>query len=239
MKVRMLALVAGVVLMALPAHAKKYVYSPIVHEGEREFALYTDWRETPSGSDVVGHELEFEWGAGERDLIAVYGVYEDRSSQNARFDKFKAEWIHQFWEQGERPVDTGVYLEYQIRDGATRADKVEVKPLLQKDLGRLTLTGNGVFEKEIGEFASGGTELGYAVKAAWRINPKMTPSIEAFGGFGEIKNITPADQQSHIIGPVLDLRFGPAISWQVGALFGLTDGSEEVRLKNQISYEWY
>ncbi len=236
MKAWMLAL--GVLLVALPAHAKKYVYSPIVHEGEREYALYTDWRETPSGDDVAGHELEFEWGSGPRDRVSFYVVYDSRSNQD-RFDKFKIEWTRQLWEQGERPVDGGIYLEYQIRDGATRADKIEFKPLLQKDFGRLTLTGNGIFEKEIGEFASGGTELGYAVKAAWRINPKITPSIEAFGGFGEIKNITPADRQQHIIGPVLDVRFGHAVSWQVGALVGVTDGSEDVRLKNQISFEWY
>ncbi|MBI5135823.1 MAG: hypothetical protein HZA24_00650 [Nitrospirae bacterium] len=231
-------LVAGLLGVVPAAQAKKYVYAPVVHEGEREVAWYVDWRESPSG-DVVGHELEFEYGIGPRDMLAFYLVYEDRAGRDPRFQRYKVEWIRQLWEPGERAVDAGIYLEYQINDAAATADKIEFKPLLQKDIGRITLTGNGILEKEIGRFATGGTELAYAAKAAWRIHPRWTPSVEAFGGIGAIRDITPLSSQAHILGPVVDVRVSRAVAWQVGALFGLTSGSEDVRLKTQVAFEWY
>lgn len=235
--------VAGVTLamglFAVPAEAKKYVYSPIVHEGEREVAYYLDWQETASGDEVVGHEVEFEFGIGPRDMLAFYVVYGNGAGEGTELLRYKAEWIRQLWEQGERAVDGGIYLEYQINDDPTKADKVEFKPLLQKDIGRITLTGNGIFEKQIGENAKGGTELGYAAKIAYRKYRWGTPSIEAFGGLGEIKNFKRPQDQGHILGPVIDFRVSRAVSLQLGALFGLTNGSEDVRLKSQIAFEWY
>jgi len=229
----------AVLLCALPAQAKKHVYAPVVHEGEREVAYYADWREDSAGNSVISHELEFEFGIGPRDMIAFYAVYGNGPGSDTELVRYKAEWIRQLWEQGERAVDAGIYLEYQINDAPDKADKVEFKPLLQKDIGRITLTGNGIFEKQIGENASGGTEFGYAAKAAYRKHRWVTPSIEAFGGLGQIKNFARPQDQAHIVGPVVDVRIGRAVALQLGALFGVTNGSEDVRLKSQIAFEWY
>lgn len=224
--------------LTVPAQAKKYVYSPTVHEGEKEVAYYLDWHEGSDGRDAVGHELEFEYGFAPRDQVSVYGVWEQRSGDDPEFVKYKLEWVHQLFEQGERSWDFGTYLEYQVADKGG-ADKVEFKPLFEKTLPRSTLTLNGIFEKQIGEGAEEGTEFGYAARYAWRLRPGMVPALEAFGDLGEMQDVKQWDAQSHIIGPVVDLHFGPFLVWQVGALFGLTEASEDVRLKTDIAFEWY
>lgn len=240
MSVRILLSMGLMLLLAVPAQAKKVVYSPIVEETEKEFEYYVDWREKPDGTTVVGHEFEFEYGFAEKDMIAFYVVYEEQSGADLEFAKYKVEWIHQMFEQGERNWDFGTYLEYQAKDTAAgKADKIEFKPLFEKSLPGSTLTLNGVFEKEIGVNAGGGTEMGYAVRYAWKLHPGFTPAIEAFGGFGDITDIKDTDAQSHIIGPVVDVQLSKHIGWQVGALFGLTDGSEDVRIKSNLAYEWY
>jgi hypothetical protein len=237
---RMTTAVAALAMVALaaPAQAKKYVYSPIVEETEKELEYYVDWREAPDGTDIVGHELEFEYGFAPRDMIAFYGVWEAVSGDDPSFQKYKVEWIHQVFEQGERGWDFGTYLEYAIADKGG-ADKVEFKPLFERGLGPGIVTLNGVFEKEIGENAAEGTEFGYAARYAWRLRPDLVPAVEAYGGFGEMQDVKKWDDQSHVVGPVVDLRLGGLVCWQVGALFGLTDGSEDVRLKSNLALEWY
>jgi len=150
---------AAVLTVAAPAQAKKYVYSPIVEETEKEVEYYVDWREKPDGTTVVGHELEFEYGFAPKDAISFYGVWEQASGEDVQFLKYKVEWIHQVFEQGERAWDFATYFEYQIADKGG-ADKVEFKTLFERALGGNLLTLNGIFEKQIGENAADGTEFG-------------------------------------------------------------------------------
>jgi hypothetical protein len=231
------AALGAVMALAAPAEAKKFVYSPIVEEGEKEIEYYVDWHEA-AGEDVVAHELAYEWGFAPKDMIAIYGVWEAVSGEDPTFMQYQVEWIHQVFEQGERPWDFATYVEYQVRDKGD-ADKVEFKALLEKTLSRSTVTINGVFEKAIGEGAQDGTEAGYAARWALRRWPRVTPALEAYGEVGEITDMKDGDEQPHILGPVVDLQLAHGLSWQVGALFGLTDGSEDVRVKSQLAVEWY
>jgi len=238
---RMLAAGAAVVAMAAlaaPAEAKKMVYSPVVHEDEKEVEYYVDWHEDGAGDDVVGHELSFEYGFAPKDMVALYGVWEGVSGEDPTFTNYQVEWIHQVFEQGERAWDFGTYMEYQVADKGG-ADSVEFKALFEKTLSASTVTINGIFEKQIGENAQEGTEAGYAARWALRRWPAVTPAVEAYGDVGEIQDMANGGDQPHILGPVVDLKLPGGLSWEVGALFGLTHGSEDVRVKTQLAVEWY
>ncbi|MFQ5509103.1 MAG: hypothetical protein ACE5FN_07180 [Leptospirillia bacterium] len=235
MRVFVITLLA-LALFAVPAQAKKFVYSPIVAEGEKELEYYTDWRETPAGVTVVSHELEFVYAYAARDQIAFYGVWEDQSGADVHFSKYKVEWIHQMFEQGERDWDVGFYLEYQMNENPP--DKIEFKPLFAKDFGKTTLTLNGIFERTLGATATGGTEVGYAVEWKWRMSSRVQPAIQAHGGFGEARDFAYA-ANSQVIGPVVKMKLSPKVGWRVGALFGTTDGSEDVRVTSNLAYEWF
>ena len=226
--------------LSLPAYAKKTVYSPKAEESELEFEYYIDWKESPDGQDLTTHELELEYGFTARDGVAFSLVYLDPSDNGLDFDKYKIEWIHELDLADSRRFDAALYLEYQIKDNNNEADVIEFKPLLERRLRNrpVTLSFNGILEKEIGGNAKTGLELGYAARIDWQVSPAVLAGIEAFGAFGEAVDIKPMEQQSHIIGPVLDLEPGHEIEWQIGALFGLTDGSEDVRLKSNLSIEW-
>lgn len=228
------------VLLSLPAYAKKTVYSPKVEEGELEFEYYIDWKESPDGQDLVTHEFELEYGFTTRDLFAFYLVYLDPSDKGLDFDKYKIEWIHKLDLANSRSFDAALYLEYQIKDNKNEADVIEFKPLLERRLQSrpVVLSFNGILEKEIGGNAKTGLELGYAARIDWQVSSVFLAGIEAFGAFGEAVDIKPMEQQSHIVGPVLDFEPGHEIEWQIGVLFGLTDGSEDVRLKSNLSIEW-
>lgn len=240
MRKRVLLSVGMVLWLSVPAQAKKSVYSPIVHEGEKEIEYYADWREKDDGTEVVSHELEFVYVYTNRDKLSLYGVWEDGpgAGNDVRFDKYKIEWIHQLFEQGERAWDAGIYVEYQINNDETKADKVEVKPLFERMFGKTKLTLNGVLEKEIGVNAGGGTELGWAAQARWQLTSRILPHIQWFGGLGEMRDLRYKDH-SQLIGPGASIKLGKGVSWQWSALFGATDASEDLRVTSNLAYEWY
>lgn len=228
----------AVLCLAAPAQAKKIVYSPLVHEGEKEIEYYVDWHEDTSATDVVGHELAFEWGATARDQLALYAVWEDLSGRDLELTEYQLEWIHQFFEQGEHAWDVGTYLEYAMTDTGDAAS-VEGKILLEKTFPRTTVTLNGIVEKKAVSWREASPEVGYAARWALRLGERVTPALELFGDLGEIEDLKDGPETTQLLGPAVDLRLARAIKWHVGTLFGLTRDSENVRVKTQVAWEWY
>ncbi len=219
------------------AYAKKVVYSPHVEQGEKEVEYYIDWREDATGKDSVTHEAAFEYGFTDVDRVALYLIQKNQPAEDVT-TSYKVEWVHQLVKQEDYDYSAGLYLEYFARTDSP--DTIEFKPLIEKSWAekKLTFIFNGVFEREVGTGSNSGVDLGYAARAVW--NPKGTirPAIEIFGSFGAIGDFKNTDKQSHLIGPVIDFKLGHALKLQLGSLIGLTDGSEDVRLKSNLSFEW-
>ncbi|MDH4229287.1 MAG: hypothetical protein OEW11_05995 [Nitrospirota bacterium] len=233
-------------LWAVPAEAKKFVYSPIVHEGEKELEYYVDWyQDAADRTTAVNHEVEVVNVLAEHDKLSLYGVWEDRSKGGElNFVRYKIEWIHQIFEHNERSWDAGFYLEYQIQDdptGVQKADKIEFKPLLAKSVGKTEFRFNGVLEKELGVATAGattpGAELGYAAQVSLQARP-VQPMLEVFGSLGEVRDLH-YSKNRQLIGPVFKVGLGRRLVWEVGALFGTTPASEDVRIKSNLALEWY
>lgn len=225
-----------VLVLAVPAQAKKMVYSPVVAEGEKEVEYYVDWGEGADGVDVVGHELSVEYAFAPRDQIALYGVWSDSGGQ-VDFVKSNLEWIHQVTEQGAHAWDFGTYLEYQVHETGSPST-IEVKALLEHTFPHTTLTLNPLLEKDIGPNPPG-VEVGYGARWALRHWREATPALELYGDLGEVEDLKDWPETSQLLGPVVDLKLGHHLSWQVGALFGLTRDSDDVRIKSQIAWEWF
>jgi hypothetical protein len=226
----------GLLLLAAPAGAKDFVYSPVVTQGEKEVEYYVDWGEGSDGVDTVGHELSLEYAFAPRDQIALYGVWSDSGGEKS-FEKSTLEWIHQVTEQGAHAWDFGTYVEYQLHDTGTPST-LEVKALLEHTFPRTTLTLNPVLEKDIGPGAPG-VEAAYGARWALRHWREVTPAVELYGELGELEDLRDWPETSQLLGPVVDLRLGHHLHWQVGTLFGLTRGSDDVKVKTQVAWEWF
>jgi hypothetical protein len=232
------AVLGAVLALAAPARAETLVYSPVVHEGEKEVGYYVEWREDSTATDVVDHELEFEWGAGARDQVSAYAIWSDLSGRDLEMTGYRLEWIHQFFEQGERAWDLGSYLEYVMTDTGDAAG-VEAKVLAEKTLPRTTLTLNGVLSKAAVAWKEESVEVAYAARWALRLGPRVTPAVELYGDLGQVEDLKDWPETTQLVGPVVDLRLTRFVRWQVGALFGFTKDTENVRVKTQLAVEWY
>lgn len=234
-------LALGLLLTApLPAMAKKFVYSPIVEKGEVEFEYYLD---AANDSDqavdgTINHEFEIEYGVTDRWSTAFYYVGKDKPGTGFEDEKLKWENIYQLFEQGERWLDAGLYLEYQAALKENKPDALEFKLLLEKEAGTWLNTANLILKKELGGSAGDSTEFEYAWRTKYRLMPELEFGIEAFGSLGEIANTHSPSKQEHRAGPVIYGKLAGSFEYQAGYLFGLTNEVPDGTFKAQIGYEF-
>ena len=223
-------------VLSFAVQAKTMVYSPKVSEGEFETAYYVDAYRGPGDRFANTQELEFEYGLTRNDKAALYLVGGHRPGDVSEA-AWQIEWIHDLG--GTASLNgLGVYVEY--RQARNAVDKIELKPLYETWFSdrALRMRLNAELERGIGGGADNGIEVGYAAGLALARDKTWVPALEFFGTLGEIGNIQSLDDQSHLGGAALDVRLTQDLKWHIGGLFGLTSGSEDWRVKSQLSLEW-
>jgi hypothetical protein len=154
-------------------------------------------------------------------------------------DKFRLRG--RLFDEGTLPVDLGWYteLEWHKTPQFDNADlELELKPIIEKDFGRLSLIANPVFEKVLkGVGVHEGFEFGYRNGIYYRWLRYLSPGVEFYGGIGLIDNSDPLSEQQHYIFPVVwgELPYG--IEYNLGPGFGLTAGSDHVIMKFNVELE--
>jgi hypothetical protein len=189
-------------------------------------------------------KLKHSVGAGVTDrwFAELNGEWEHEPGEETVFEAYAFENIFQLFEQGKYWLDAGLYLEYERPKDHDDPEKIEYKALLQKAFGPTLNTVNFNFENEVGSNAEGGTEFAYAWQTRVRCRPQFEPGFEAYGTLGEVGDLLPSKAQEHRIGPVI---FGAIpitpmtkIQYELGYLFGLTDGTPDGTLRWQLEYEF-
>jgi hypothetical protein len=116
--------------------------------------------------------------------------------------------------------------------------ELELKPIVEKDFGRLALVANPVFEKVLlGVGHDHGFEFGYRNGIYYRWMRYLSPGVEFYGGIGLIDDNDPLSQQQHYIFPVIWGEMPHGIEYSVGPGFGLTTGSDHVIMKFNLELE--
>src|SRR5262249_58119912 len=95
-----------------------------------------------------------------------------------------------FFEPGEYPVDLGWYTELEWHRTPQFDDaelELEVRPIVEKDLGRVQLIAEPIFEKPlVAPDTSGGFEFGYVAGAYYSLWREFSPGVEFYGGGGPL-----------------------------------------------------
>lgn len=235
------------ILIAVPAaawarHLK--VYSPNIYQ-ETAVEYQVDYfAGTPLDSSGLysregsaRHSLEFEYSISDRWQVGLYGDFEHPKGGRWHYVQTRLESIYRLFEPGERFLDAALYFEYEApqRDYGD-SDELEMKALLQKDIGRWTFIANPTFVKELD--TDEGIELEYSNGIYYRFKPLFTPGIEFFGKMGEIGNFKSPGRQDHSLGPVVVMKLPNRVTLNAGVIFGLTPASDDVVLKSIIEYEF-
>jgi len=233
----------GLIMSTSQAHATDKIYSPYVEYGEFELEyrghVTNDSRAAKDKNmkdraEIVYGFTEF-WSAG------IIGSWEKTSGSSREFVATSWENIFQLTDQGQYWVDVGLYLEYELADVSSAADKVEAKLLLEKPGDQFTNTANIILEREVGSNSNGETELEIFWRTKYRWKKTLEPAIEIYSMFGDISNTGGFSKQKHSIGPVImgNLATGSEskFKYEVGYLFGISDAAADGSWKWVLEWE--
>ncbi len=137
------------------------------------------------------------------------------------------------------PIALGgnIELDYMRHAAEDNPTTLELRPIVEKRVGRLCLVGDFVFEKP---FAGPGTHRGFTFQpsgmATYDLFPWVTPALEYYGDMGAIQVLPGAQNQQHFITPALNFNFLPALELNLGVGFGVTRASNGVFLKSIVGW---
>jgi hypothetical protein len=141
------------------------------------------------------------------------------------------------------PVGLSLSLEvgYQQRRFSTDTWTLEVRPIIDKQLGPWYVSFNPAFGRSLrgeGVKQGRGFEFAPSAKVAYDVTDKVTLGLEYYGGLGPVSAFDPLRQQQHLIFPVIDLNLGPKWEFNAGVGFGLTPATDGVILKLILGYRF-
>ncbi len=247
LKKTLTAVVVGsalLVMMPNSAHATKKVYSPLVEKGELEIEArgQYDIDERAGKDNNQKHKYAVGYGVTERWFTEVYGEWErvkNDSDEDLNFKFTALSWENrlQLTDQGQFPVDVGLYLEYEASFENKHPDNLEAKLLLEKSLPHFTHTLNLSLEQNVGRHPTEDLVGGLAWSSKYRLREWFMPGVEWHSNFGEIGQTVAFNDQRHQYGPAFYGKIGQ-VKYDVGYLLGASDAAPKGEIKWIVEYEF-
>jgi hypothetical protein len=132
------------------------------------------------------------------------------------------------------PVGVSISQEigYQRRKFAEDTWDYELRPIIDKQIGRWYLDFNPTFDKSLhGMNAGKGWEFSPNVKVGFDFTKKITGGFEYYGALGPVSQFDPTSQQSQQLFPVIDLNLSPEWEVNFGAGVDFTNPSDHLIVK--------
>ena len=187
------------------------------------------------------NQYELTYGLTDRVEFAAYLLAAQPAGHGYWYAGSEYRLRGRLFDPGVMPVDVGWYaeLEWHKTPQFDDADiELELRPILEKDIGRVSFIANPIFEKVLkGVGVHEGWEFGYSAAAYYRWMRYLSPGVEFYGGAGLIDNTDPLAQQQHYIFPVIWGELPHGIEYNLGPGFGLTRGSDHVIVKFNLELE--
>jgi len=141
------------------------------------------------------------------------------------------------------PVGFSISTEFgwQRRDFSTDTWSLEIRPIVDKQLGHWYLAFNPALEQSLaGLNASRGLTFSPAVKVSYDVTKKITLGVEYYGSTGPLFNWDTLSNQQHQIVPALDLNLGAEWEFNFGVVMGLSHSTDNLLVKMIIGrrFNW-
>jgi hypothetical protein len=139
------------------------------------------------------------------------------------------------------PLNLGLVAEFSFPRTTydENSAEVELRPIVEKHIGRLQLDGNPVFARALhGPGVKDGWRFEPAARVGWQVSRSFTPSLEYYSSWGPVTNILVPHDRLQQVFPGGDVRLGKHLTWSFGVGFGVTGGGSELILKSHFEYEF-
>jgi len=188
--------------------------------------------------------LEFTYGLTDKIEAAVYLDLAHPNGTSFKYAGAKGRLRGSLFEQGQLPVDLGWYVELESHATPQFDDselELELRPIIEKDIGRVEIDLNPKFEKAIfyGPDKNKGFEFGYVAGLYYNYRRWLSPGVEFYGGVGLIDDSDPLHEQQHYVFPVVRGELPGGIEYNFGPGIGMTSGSDQVIMKLNLELEHF
>lgn len=200
-------------------------------------------RRTEAGAVNTDHALRVTWefirGLVPNYEIAGYLVTFHSGQEGYRVAEGRIRHRVSLPKSWNLPVDISVNNEFSFnrRGFDPNSITMEIRPILQKNIGRWTFWFEPIFDKALrGPDAHRGFALEPSAKIAYTLTPKIKPGLEYYSALGLVTRIDPLRNQGHILMPSIDLFLHKRLELNLAVGVGLTSASERLILKSIVGY---
>jgi hypothetical protein len=140
------------------------------------------------------------------------------------------------------PVGVSLSMEggYQKREYSEDDWTLEIRPIVDKQLGSLYISFNPVFDKS---FHGLNKTLGYVfspnLKAAYNITKLIAPGFEYYGSLGPLNNFQPYQTQQQQLFFAVDFDWSPDWELNLGYGLGFTQSTDKAIVKVILGYRFH
>jgi hypothetical protein len=137
-------------------------------------------------------------------------------------------------ESWELPVGLSLSTEFGYQRSQYSPDTytLEIRPIIDKKIGRWYFSFNPVFDYSFAGANSGkGGDFSPDFKFSYDLSKKVAFGLEYYGSLGPIPGFDPIEQQQHQIFPAFDLNLDPRWEVNFGAGYGFTKSTDNLIFK--------
>ncbi|SRR5579883_168845 len=139
------------------------------------------------------------------------------------------------------PVGASLSVEfgYQRPEFSRDTWTLEIRPIIDKQIGRLYLAFNPTFDRSFhGPGVNEGVVFSPNFKAGWDFTRKINGGIEYYGSLGPITGFDPVTEQQQQIIPSVDLNLSPNWEFNFGVGIGATHSTDHLLVKMILGYRF-
>ncbi len=144
-------------------------------------------------------------------------------------------------EEWQWPVGLSLSTEigYQERSYSEDTWSWEIRPIIDKQVGRWYFSVNPAFEKSLqGANSSQGFFFAPSAKVSFDLSKLVAVGVEYYADLGSVGHFDSWENQQQQIFPVIDLNLSPDWEFNFGVGFGLTGATDDLVIKLIVGYRF-
>ncbi|MBS1525515.1 MAG: hypothetical protein JST19_07690 [Bacteroidetes bacterium] len=237
-------LLPGIMLMAAAAKAQESFYRVYQFEtplqGHLGFNVwdtyvgnsnlsYGHFGKDVSRQGMLAQAFEAEFAVTDHFSLSAYTNFEAPDGSVMHYSEARVEGLYRFGERFDHFVNFALYGEYYIPDQHySTSNEAELRLIMDKDIEDFRLVLNPTLSKYVNGDESKQLQPGISAGAYYRRLFFLQPGVEYYSNFYD---------HSAMLFPTVDLRFGPYITWNLGAGFGLNSNSDKFTIKSILQFD--
>lgn len=192
---------------------------------------------------LTDYTLELEYGFTNKWSSAVYLDWQQPKGEDLKYIQTRAVAArYNFFNRGERFIDSGIYLEYyaprKAYFGGADKDAVELRIILEKQLGNWDFRLNPIVEKVLNSTPDEeDLEVELAAGIYKQTSEKLSLGLEYYIGAGETSSPVKMDSEPRYAVPVIDYEVKEGIAVHAGYAIGLSDSSDDGVITTRFEVE--